>query len=47
LNLVFATEFASSIQAVVEDGEDALRTELTKLDLDSRAVLGRVLAEVG
>src|SRR4051794_1174170 len=28
LNLVFATEFAASIQAVVEDGERAVRVEL-------------------
>lgn len=46
LNLVFATEFAPSIQAVVENGDEALRAELTKLDSDSRAILASVLAEV-
>lgn len=46
LNLVFATEFASSIRAVVEDGDDALRAELATWELDTRAVLARVLVEV-
>src|SRR3954447_18984411 len=42
LNLVFATEFASLIHSVLEDGDDALRAELTKLEPASRAVLARV-----
>ena len=47
LNLVFATEFAPSIQAVLEGGEAELRGELTKLEPESRGILARVLAEVG
>src|SRR4051794_13145083 len=43
LNLVFATEFAPLIQTVVEDGDDALRGELTKLEPESRGILARVL----
>ena len=47
LNLVFAMEFASSIQAVVEDGDDALLAELTKLEPEARAILAGALVEVG
>jgi len=47
LNLVVATEFASSIEAVVADGDGALRAVLAKWEPDTREVLARVLAEMG
>ena len=46
LNLVFAMSHASEIRAVVEDGDDALRSELEKWGPDERATFARVLAEV-
>ena len=35
----FAMEFAPSIQAVIDDGDEALRAEQTQLEPDTRAVL--------
>jgi hypothetical protein len=39
--------YASEIRAVVDRGEDSLRSELDKWEPDTRATLARVLAEVG
>jgi hypothetical protein len=47
LNLVFALSHASWIRAVVERGDDALRSELEKWTPDERATFARTLAEVG
>ena len=47
LNLVFALSYAAEIRAVVDLGDDALRSELGKWESNERAVLARVLAEVG
>jgi hypothetical protein len=47
LNLVFATTYAREIRAVVDKGDDALRSALQKWEPGSRAALARALAEVG
>jgi hypothetical protein len=47
LNLVFAMSHASEIRAVVERGDDALRSELERWTQDERATFARALAELG
>jgi hypothetical protein len=47
LNLVFALTHAAEVRAVIDNGEDALRAEVERWAPDTRAVLARVLAEVG
>ena len=47
LNLVFAMTHVSEIRAVVERGDDALRSELEKWSPDERATFAHMLAEVG
>jgi hypothetical protein len=47
LNLVFAMSYASEIRAVVERGDDALRSALEEWTPDERATFARALAEVG
>jgi hypothetical protein len=47
LNLVFAMSHASEIRAVVERGDDALRSALEGWTPDARATFARALAEVG
>ena len=47
LNLVFAMSHASEIRAVVERGDDALRSALEGWTPDERATFARALAEVG
>ena len=47
LNLVFAMTHAMEIRAVVDNGDDALRSELESWAPETRATLARVLAEVG
>ena len=47
LNLVFALSHAPEIRAVVERGDDALRSELEKWGPDERATFVRALREVG
>ena len=47
LNLVFALTHAMEIRAVVDNGDEALRSELESWGPKTRASLARVLAEVG
>ena len=47
LNLVFAMTHVFEIRAVVDRGEDALRSELEAWTPDERATFARALAEVG
>jgi hypothetical protein len=47
LNLVFAMTYAAEIRAVVDEGDDALRSALAKWEPESRAALARAIAEVG
>ena len=47
LNLVFALSYATEIRAVVDSGDDALRSKLEKWAPEQRATLARVLAELG
>ena len=47
LHLVFALSHAKEIRAVVDDGDDALRSEVESWTPKARASLARVLAEVG
>jgi len=47
LNLVFAMTHVSEIRAVVERGDDALRSALEKWSPDERATFAHMLAEVG
>jgi hypothetical protein len=46
LALVIAISCAEAIRAVVEEGDDALRSELQRWEPDTREVLARALAEV-
>ena len=46
LNLVFALTYRPEVRAVIDNGEDALCSELERWEPDTRAVLARVLAEV-
>ena len=46
LNLVFAMTHAMEIRAVVDNGDDALRSEVEGWRPETRATLARVLAEV-
>ena len=47
LHLVFALSHATEIRAVVDDGDDALRSKVEGWTPKARASLARVLAEVG
>ena len=47
LNVVFAMSHASEIRAVVDGGDDALRSKLEEWTPDERSTFVRVLAEVG
>ena len=47
LNLVFAMSHVTEIRAVVERGQDALRSELAQWGPDERATFARALAELG
>ena len=47
LTLVFALTHAMEIRAVVDNGDDALRSEVESMGPETRATLARVLAEVG
>ena len=46
LNLVFALTHGTEIRAVVDNGDDALRSELESWTPGTRATLARVLGEV-
>ena len=47
LNLVFALTHAAHIRAVVDSGDDALRSELARWEPAERATMVRALAEIG
>ena len=47
LHLVFALTHATEIRAVVDNGDEALRSEVESWEPKARATLARVLAEVG
>ncbi len=46
LNLVSALTYAAEVPAVIDNGDDALRSEVDRSGPDTRAVLARMLAEV-
>ena len=46
MKFVFAISYAQAIQAFVDQGEDALRSELERWEPDARATVARALAEV-
>jgi len=46
LNIVFAMTYAAEVRAVVDNGDDALRSELQGLEPETRAALARALAAV-
>jgi hypothetical protein len=47
LNLVIALSHATEIRAVLDLGDDALRSALARWEPDERSMLARALAEVG
>ena len=47
LNFVFALTHATEIRAVVDNGDEALRSEVERWTPKARATLARALAEVG
>lgn len=47
LELVVALGYASEIQAVLDRGEEALRSQIEGWEPETRATLSRVLAEIG
>lgn len=46
LKFIFAIAYAQAIQAFVDQGEDALRSELERWEPEARATVARALAEV-
>ena len=46
LKFIFAISYAQAIQAFVDQGEDALRSELERWEPEARATVARALAEV-
>ena len=46
MKFIFAITYAQAIQAFVDQGEDALRSELKRWEPDARATVARALAEV-
>ena len=46
MKFIFAISYAHAIQAFVDQGEDALRSELERWEPEARARVGRALAEV-
>ena len=46
MTFIFAISLAQAIQAFVDHGEDALRSELQRWDPEARATVARALAEV-
>ena len=47
LHFVFALTHATEIRAVIDNGDDALRSELESWAAETRATRARVLAEAG
>lgn len=46
MKLVFAVTYAQSIRVVVDEGEDALRTEVERWEPEAREVVAKALARV-
>ena len=46
MKFIFAISYAQAIQAFVDHGEDALRSELERWEPEARATVARALAEV-
>jgi hypothetical protein len=46
MKFIFAISYAQAIEAFVDQGEDALRSELERWEPDARATVARALAEV-
>lgn len=46
LHLIFALTHATEIRAVVDNGDEALRSEIERWEPGTRATFARVLAEV-
>ena len=46
LNLVFALTHAAQIRAVVDHGDDVLRSELARWEPEERASMARALADL-
>ena len=46
MKFIFAISYAQAIQAFVDQGEEALRSELGRWEPDARATVARALAEV-
>ena len=46
MKFIFAITYAQAIQAFVDQGEDALRSELERWEPDARETVARALAEV-
>ena len=46
LNLVFALTYAMEIRAVVDNGDDALQSEVESWEPETRITIARLLAEV-
>jgi hypothetical protein len=46
MKFIFAISYAQAIQAFVDQGEEALRSELERWEPEARATVARALAEV-
>ncbi len=46
MNFIFAISYAQAIRAFVDQGEEALRSELGRWEPEARTTVARVLAEV-
>ncbi len=47
MKFIFAISYAQAIRAFVDEGEDALRSEVERWEPEARAAVARALAEVG
>jgi hypothetical protein len=47
LNLVFALTHAMEIRAVIDNGDEALQSEVESWEPETRLTIARVLSEVG
>ena len=46
MKFIFAISYAQAIQAFVDQGDEALRSELERWEPEARATVARALAEV-
>ena len=46
MKFIFAISYAQAIQAFVDDGDEALRSEVERWEPEARATVARALAEV-